>query len=172
MNIEFKKLTIRDLAALMDISISTYRDTFSSGNSKENMTTYLSGAFNTKQLTTELNEVQSEFYFFYFNNRLAGYIKLNSGTAQTEIIRKETLELHRIYVLQDFQGKNIGQFVLDKVIRIAQEKKMRYLWLGVWEKNEKAIKFYTKNKFVVFDTHEFRMGTEIQTDFLMKLNLK
>ena len=49
---------------------------------------------------------------------------------------------------------------------------MEYLWLGVWEKNEKAIRFYEKNNFKIFSSHEFKMGDEIQTDFLMKLNLK
>tara|TARA_R110000868_G_scaffold181681_5_gene422641 strand:- start:779 stop:1297 length:519 start_codon:yes stop_codon:yes gene_type:complete len=172
MNIEYKKITEVDLNELINISKSTYIDTFSWGNSIENMSSYINFAFNSERLTNELNEVLSEFYFFYYEDKIAGYIKINFGNAQTEIKENNAMELERIYVLKSFQGKNIGKKVLEKVIAIAHQRNMEYLWLGVWEKNEKAIRFYEKNNFKIFSSHEFKMGDEIQTDFLMKLNLK
>jgi ribosomal protein S18 acetylase RimI-like enzyme len=58
--------------------------------------------------------------------------------------------------------------LFDKALQIAQSYSKTYLWLGVWEENTKAIAFYKKNGFVVFDTHIFRLGEEVQTDYLMK----
>ncbi|MGB7841486.1 MAG: GNAT family N-acetyltransferase, partial [Salinimicrobium sp.] len=63
----------------------------------------------------------------------------------------------------------IGQTMLDAVIEMAIQRKMSYLWLGVWEKNEKAIKFYEKNRFKFAGEHEFWLGNDLQTDRIMKL---
>jgi ribosomal protein S18 acetylase RimI-like enzyme len=54
---------------------------------------------------------------------------------------------------------------------IAKQNKVAYIWLGVWEKNERAINFYKKNGFVTFDTHIFKLGNEAQTDYMMKLEV-
>ena len=74
-------------------------------------------------------------------------------------------------MLQSFHGKKLGQALYEKAIQIANEKKVQYLWLGVWEKNNKAIQFYKKNGFVQFDTHIFKLGNDEQTDIMMKLAL-
>jgi ribosomal protein S18 acetylase RimI-like enzyme len=55
------------------------------------------------------------------------------GTAQTELVQGDALEIQRIYVLEDFKGKKIGQLLLMEAIAIAQSKKLEYIWLGVWK---------------------------------------
>ena len=61
---------------------------------------------------------------------------------------------------------------LDKyIIKIAKSKNAEYVWLGVWEKNPRAIKFYEKNGFVPFDKHIFKLGNDKQTDIMMKLKI-
>ncbi|MFN5985877.1 MAG: GNAT family N-acetyltransferase, partial [Chitinophagaceae bacterium] len=74
-----------------------------------------------------------------------------------------------IYVIQEYQGKKAGQQLYEKAIQVAKEKKAKYLWLGVWEENHKAIQFYKKNGFEVFDQHVFVLGDEKQTDLMMRL---
>ena len=59
----------------------------------------------------------------------------------------------------------------QKAFSIAKELQKKYIWLGVWEKNERALEFYKKNGFVAFDQHIFTLGTDVQTDILMKLEL-
>jgi ribosomal protein S18 acetylase RimI-like enzyme len=81
------------------------------------------------------------------------------------------LEIERIYVLKDFHGKSVGQVLYNKAIDIAKEKKTKYVWLGVWEENPRAISFYKKNGFVEFDKHIFILGDDEQTDIMMKLIL-
>jgi ribosomal protein S18 acetylase RimI-like enzyme len=103
---------------------------------------------------------------------VVGYLKLNFGQSQTELKDSKALEIERIYVLKEFQGKNIGQLLYEKAIQIANQNNAEYVWLGVWEENEKAIKFYTKNGFVAFDKHIFKLGDDEQTDIMMKLTLK
>lgn len=167
-SIEIKKATVTDLETIQKISIQTFKETFAAVNTPENIANYISESFNTKQLATELTKANSQFYVLYSNAETIGYLKINFGDAQTESISENTLEIHRIYVLQPFHGKNIGQLLLDKVKMIAKNSGVDFIWLGVWEENHRALRFYEKNGFVVFDKHVFMMGNDKQTDLLMR----
>ena len=96
---------------------------------------------------------------------------LNFGQAQTEFNDNKALEIERIYVLKEFYGKKVGQVLYDKAFDIAKQAGADYLWLGVWEENQRAINFYKKNGFVEFDKHIFKLGDDEQTDIIMKLKL-
>jgi ribosomal protein S18 acetylase RimI-like enzyme len=169
--IEIKKATILDLDSIQKISTQTFTETFAAVNTPENITDYIKNSLNLEQLTAELNNTNSQFYIAYSNSEVVGYLKINFGDAQTESINENALEVQRIYVLQNFHGKNIGQLLLEEVKKIAQTTGVDYIWLGVWEENHKALRFYTKNGFVVFDKHVFIMGNDEQTDLLMRFEI-
>ena len=172
MEIIVTKITENDILELQEIGRKTFSETFSENNTEESMNEYLESSFSTEKLITELNDKNSEFYFAKINDEIIGYLKLNIGSSQTEIKDDNALEIERIYVSKDFHGKKIGQILYEKAIEIASQKKVDYVWLGVWEKNLRAINFYQKNGFIEFDKHIFRLGNEEQTDIMMKLNLK
>lgn len=162
------KLHLENLEELIEISQGTYKDTFSSENTPENMELYLQDSLNKNSLEKELMNCNSEFYFSKSENVTTGYLKINFGDAQTDIKETNGMELERIYVLKKFQGLHIGQFLLDNTIQIATKRDLDYVWLGVWEKNVKAIGFYEKNGFKIIGSHPFKMGNEMQTDNIMK----
>ena len=170
--IEISKATVSDLETIQNISIQTFVETFASVNTPENIANYIKESFNSEQLKTELNNANSQFYVAYSNAEAVGYLKINFGDAQTESINENALEVQRIYVLQKFHGKNIGQLLLDDVKKIAKGSGVDSVWLGVWEENHRALRFYTKNGFVVFDKHVFIMGNDEQTDLLMQFRLQ
>ena len=169
--IEIRKATVSDLETIQKISIQTFIETFAAVNTPENIADYIKNSLNTEQLTAELNNVNSKFYIAYSNDEVVGYLKINFGDAQTESINENALEVQRIYVLQNFHGKNIGQLLLDEVKKIAKNTDVDSVWLGVWEENHRALRFYTKNGFVVFDKHVFIMGNDEQTDLLMRFEI-
>jgi ribosomal protein S18 acetylase RimI-like enzyme len=169
--IEIRKATGSDLETIQKISIQTFTETFAAVNTPENIANYIKDSLNTEQLSAELNNLSSQFYIAYSNDEVVGYLKINFGDAQTETINENALEVQRIYVLQNFHGKNIGQLLLDEVKKIAQTTDVDYIWLGVWEENHRALRFYTKNEFVVFDKHVFMMGNDEQTDLLMRFQI-
>lgn len=170
-NIEIIKITSNDLEELQTIGKQTFYETFADGNTKENMEMYLTQGFNIEKLTTELANPYSQFYFAKLDNKAIGYLKINFGKAQTELNDSKALEIERIYVLKEFHGKSVGQLLYNKAIQIARLKSADYVWLGVWEENPRAINFYKKNGFVEFDKHIFKLGTDEQTDIMMKLIL-
>ncbi|WP_339661779.1 GNAT family N-acetyltransferase [uncultured Polaribacter sp.] len=166
-----RKGTIQDIEKLKEIGTLTFTETFSLDNSQENMNAYLEDAFSTENLKVELNDQNAEFYFVELDQKTIGYLKVNIGTSQTEKKLKNALEIERIYVLQEFHGKKVGQILYEKALELAKMKDVETVWLGVWEQNLKAIRFYTKNGFVPFDKHIFKLGYDEQTDLLMKLEL-
>ncbi len=165
------QLTIQHVDELKKISIQSFIETFASTNSAENLNSYLENAFTITKLSNELSNPNSFFYFALDGNDVIGYLKLNIQDAQTELINNNALEIERIYVLKDFHGAKVGQLLFAKALEVASQLGVPYVWLGVWEKNEKAINFYQKNGLTVFDKHIFKMGNEEQTDYMMKLDL-
>ena len=170
--IEITPVNSDELELLRKISIQTFTETFAGHNTESNMQVYLTENLSSEKLNKEFNTPGSEFYFIKDDNEAIGYLKLNFGNAQTEPEYQSGVEIERIYVLKEFYGKGIGKFLLDKAIDITKKKQYPYIWLGVWENNLRAITFYKKHGFVAFDKHDFKLGDDVQTDILMKLNLK
>lgn len=170
-SIEIQQVTIETINQLQTISKETFIETFAASNTAEDMEKYLATSFSVEKLTDELNNVNSFFYFALADKKVIGYLKLNIGTAQTELLDNNALEIERIYVLKDFFGQKIGQILYEKAIDIAKNRKVSFVWLGVWERNTRAIAFYQKNGFVAIGKHIFKLGDDEQTDFIMKLVL-
>ena len=170
--IKIRQISIDDLLSLQKIGLETFKETFSSSNTEENLKIYLDSAFTVDKLMTELNNPFSAFYFAELENDVIGYLKLNFGNAQTELKDNKAVEIERIYVLKEFHGMKVGQLLYEKAIEIARLNNAEYVWLGVWEENPRAISFYKKNGFVEFDKHIFNMGNEDQTDIMMKKELR
>ncbi|PAF21383.1 GNAT family N-acetyltransferase [Terribacillus saccharophilus] len=170
-SINIRKCSIEDLQILQEVSIETFSDTFKDQNSPENMAAYLEKAYTSKKLENELSNASSQFFFIYLNEELAGYLKVNTGDAQSEEMDDDTLEIERIYVRSKYQKQGLGKYLMNKAIEIATELNKKAIWLGVWEKNQNAIAFYNKNGFVKTGAHSFNMGDEEQIDFILTKTL-
>lgn len=166
-----KKCSLEDLELLCKISRETFYQTFADSNTKENMSAYLDSAYNEEKLYKELCNPDSSFFFIYADERLAGYLKINEFPSQTDINDIDSLELERIYILKEFQGAGLGKDLLEHTISIAIEHGKKYIWLGVWEHNERAKRFYDKNGFYRIGAHSFVVGDDVQTDYVMRKDL-
>ncbi len=168
---ELSRARLKDLEAIRKIGSETFRETFEATNSKSNLDAYISKSFDTNKLCTELQNPNSHFFLATTGIEVAGYLKVNFAPAQTEINDPNSMEIERIYILKKNYGKGLGQLLFDKSLEIARQAKCAFIWLGVWEKNFRALAFYKKNGFVELGTHVFVMGESRQTDKLMKLTL-
>lgn len=169
--LKIRKATSADTELLLAIGRQTFFEKFTENNSEENMLQYASEAYTFEKIASEVNNVNSQFYLATLNNQTVGYLKINFGEAQTELQDPQALELERIYVLKEFQGRKIGQLLFEKTLEIARQAKVNYVWLGVWEENKGAIKFYEKNGLKAFGKHLFMLGNDPQTDIMMKIEL-
>lgn len=172
MTITIKKCILEDSLDLQAISMETFTDTFKDQNSPEHLNAYLERAYNVNQLEQELANQSSQFFFVYFNQEVAGYMKINTGDAQSEAMGNDSLEVERIYVKKKFQKHGLGKHLMNKAMEIALQEKKKKIWLGVWEDNENAIAFYQKKGFVQTDSHSFFMGDDEQVDLIMTKTLQ
>ncbi len=170
MHLEYRQCSIADLNQLTQISKSTFVEAFKADNDPEDFKSYLDFAFNEAKLTEELENPDSSFYFTFHDNELVGYFKLNKGKAQSELKSEDSLELERIYVTSEFQGKGVGKRMLQFVKQLGSKTTKAFLWLGVWERNKAAINFYEREGFSKFGVHPYYIGKDKQTDWLMRFD--
>lgn len=155
----YRQCTDRDLDALVKLARETYITAFEAVNDPKDFKEYIDKAFHPTTLEREIHTEGSSFYFVL------------EGDAQTDLFDRDAMELERIYLLQDNQGKGLGPHILQEVIRLSRERNKKILWLGVWEHNPGAIKFYTRHNFQKFGQHPYYIGTDKQTDWLLRLEL-
>jgi len=166
--IEIHALLPADVHALQELSRQTFWETYAASNSMQDMQQYMTEHFSIPRLTDMLRHKDSVFYASFCDSKITGYIKINFHQEQTEWKYENGCEIERIYVRQPFQGYGIGAALLEKALDNARQRAAAYIWLGVWEHNRKAIRFYERNGFTAVGTHVFRLGTDEQTDILMK----
>ncbi len=172
MNVKVIRCSKGDSRKLQEIGYQTFKETFEDQNSLENMKAYLEAAFNIKQVENELSNPSSHFFFVSINDEVAGYLKVNTGNAQSEEMDDDSLEIERIYIINKFQKNGLGKYLFNKANDVALEQNKKKIWLGVWEKNENAISFYKNLGFVQTGEHSFYMGDEEQTDLIMVKRLQ
>jgi len=171
MELTYTKCSLQNVEQLRLISEQTFVNAFKKDNDPSDFKDYIEKAFALNKIKAELLNPDSDFYFVYRNDELVGYFKLNVLSAQSDVKRDDSIELERIYVLKSYQSLGLGKQILDHIKSLAQEKNKKMLWLGVWEENTRAIQFYQRHGFQKFDTHPYFIGTDEQTDWLMRFDL-
>jgi ribosomal protein S18 acetylase RimI-like enzyme len=137
-------------------------------NTPEDMALYLKDHLTPESIAREMKQPDSRFYFVEKGNELVAYAKINAGIEQTEQALPNALEVERIYVHADWQGKGIGARLLKFLVDLAKKENFNHIWLGVWEENISAIRFYQRYGFRIFSQHDFYLGTDLQTDVMLK----
>lgn len=152
---------------IADISRLTFYETFAESNTAEDMEKFMNEKFSRDTLIKEAGEPGSIFLLAYDDIEPIGYAKMRDGENRSEFEGLCSIEIARIYALKKSIGKGVGRELMQKCIDIAREMNRDIIWLGVWEKNERAIQFYLKWGFEKFAEHEFVLGNDVQTDWLM-----
>lgn len=156
---------------LAELARRTFVATFADSNSSADMEKYCDSAFSTAQILAEIRTRGTFFYIAETSGDPAGYIKLNFGEAQTENFTGRNMEVERIYVDPGKQHEGIGGKLLDFAVSKARSQHCDAVWLGVWEHNQKAIAFYRQRGFELFGEHQFVLGSDVQNDILLRLEL-
>jgi ribosomal protein S18 acetylase RimI-like enzyme len=168
---EIRQCELKDYQIVRDIGEKTYYDTFHSMNTVETMTKYLKTAFDSEKIKSELSNPDSFFYLVWHGEVPVAYLKINFGSAQTELQDDDAVEIERMYVLKEYKRLGIGKNMMHYALEQGRKHNCAYAWLGVWEKNISAINFYQHQGFEKVSTHIFKMGDEDQTDLIMKTNI-
>lgn len=162
-----------DAKALTDLAYTTFWDAFAHHpkNAPDDLAHYMRQAFNVDQIAAELADEKSIFLIAEIEGEPAGYAKIIIGAIEPDIKAERPVELNRLYSHQQFLGKGIGQALMDACFSRARQDGRDVMWLGVWEYNPRAQRFYEKNGFRVVGSHTFQLGEDPQTDLLMQKEL-
>jgi diamine N-acetyltransferase len=158
----------KDAELIADMSRQTFYDTFAPVNTKENMDKFMNEQFTRDKLIEEVSAPGNIFLLAYDGAQPLGYARIRENNCPPSLGTYNAIEIARIYATADAIGKGIGKALMQKAIDIAKEGNREFAWLGVWEKNQRAIDFYTKWGFEKFDEHDFILGDDVQKDWLMK----
>lgn len=160
-----------DAAMLAEMGAKTFYDTFAKDNTPENMKLHLKNSFSPEIQLNELAQVDNIFLIVEEKNKSIGYAQLIVNSKEEFLKGKSPLEIRRIYASREYIGKGVGKELMNASLTEAQKRGCDCVWLGVWEKNPRAIDFYKKWGFIEVGTHVFTLGDDPQTDFIMELML-
>ena len=161
----------RDAPVIAEIGRTTFVETYADQTSAEDVQEHLAHAYSRDRVDAELAEPDSTFFVAKVGDAVAGYLKVNRGLAQTELREVTGFEIESLYVLKAFKGQGVGTLLLNKAFEEAHRGGAEYVWLGVWERNSPARRFWKRMGFVEFDSHAFRFGSVEHTDLMMRREL-
>ena len=169
MNIRYG--TLDDAKMLSELGARTFYDTFAKDNTPENINAHLKRSFSPEIQASELSQPDVIFLIVELENIPVGYAQLILESIDEAIQGTRPLEIRRIYSSQEYLGKGVGKELMQAAMKEARQRGCDCIWLGVWEKNQRAIDFYKKWGFRKVGTHIFSVGDDLQNDFVMELDL-
>lgn len=163
--ITVKRATVTDASLIADLSRTTFYQAFAKDNTESDMELFMNEQFTKERLMQEVEKGAGIFLLAYDSDEAVGYARIR---VDNKLKHEDAVEVARIYALDKAIGKGVGKALMETCLQIANDMQMKAVWLGVWEKNERAIAFYQKWGFEKFGEHKFLLGTDLQTDCLMK----
>ena len=163
-----RRAGIADAALLAELGARTFVETFAADNRPEDMAAYLATAFGPEQQVAELTDSHSTFLIAEVDGVAAGYAKIHPGRTPERVTGERPIELVRLYVSQVWLGRGVGAALMRDCLGEARRAGYQMLWLGVWERNNRALAFYRKWNFREVGKHIFQLGDDPQIDILME----
>jgi diamine N-acetyltransferase len=155
---------LSDAAALAEIAARTFADTFAADNRPEDLQTHLASAYGVPQQSAELADPNVVTLLAERSGTLIAYAQLRRHEEPACVTQARPIELHRFYVDKSAHGTGVASQLMSAVHDAARELGARHVWLGVWERNARAIAFYSKMGFTRCGSHDFYFGSDRQTD--------
>ncbi|HEU4628767.1 MAG TPA: GNAT family N-acetyltransferase [Gemmatimonadaceae bacterium] len=156
-----------DAATLSAFARDCFHDAFAADNRAEDMAAYLAATFSPERQAAEIADAATTVLLAHVDGALAGYALLATGAAPPAITGPAPIELRRFYVARPWHGRGVADRLMDAVLDTARARGAATLWLGVWERNPRAIAYYRKRGFVDVGSWAFVLGSDRQTDRVM-----
>jgi ribosomal protein S18 acetylase RimI-like enzyme len=157
-----------DLPVLRDFAEQTFRRAWQGMTDPAEFEAYCTYAFTPEKLGAELADPQSEFYFVREGDTPVAYLKINLDQTPEELSPDPAVQIERIYVRHDYQGRRIGERLLGLADERARATGARWLWLSVWQEAPRSVEFYRRNGFEVCGVTTFWDGFAPSEDWIMK----
>jgi len=162
--------SLKHRAVLAQIGASTFYDSYKDENSESDMQAYISNTYTIEKLATNLKDENIVYFLAYNITGDIGYVKLLLNQTNSKL-EGNSAEIEKIYVRKQFHGKGIAQQLMQFTIDFCKQQHYQNIYLGVWQENHKALKFYNKMGFQTFDIRTFQLGERLCDDYMLSLSL-
>jgi ribosomal protein S18 acetylase RimI-like enzyme len=171
MNLSIRQVDISDMNIICALGVTTFYEAYYEQDDSRDLANYVIKSFNPVRIEDELNDANSTFFIAELNGKAVGYAKLRENLPVDCLKNENAVELQRIYILERAKGKGVGGELLNRCFTAARAKGYETIWLGVWEQNPAAIKFYEKTGFVKIGEMQFPYGETVGTNYVLKMKL-
>ena len=171
MNLSIRQADASDTNIICTLSVTTFYEAYFEQDDSRDLADYVLESFSPAQIEAELNSADSTFFIAESNGKAVGYAKLRENSRVDCLENETAIELHRIYILERAKGKGVGGELMNRCFETARAKGYKTIWLGVWEENPTARKFYEKLGFVKVGKLQFPYGKTVGTNSVMKMEL-
>ncbi|HRN54922.1 MAG TPA: GNAT family N-acetyltransferase [Agriterribacter sp.] len=170
--VHIRKAVKEDCDVIVALGKRTFMETYSEMSNSAAVQEYIEKRLSAEKIAEELDNPKACFYIGFVNGVPVAFTRMRYDRVAKGLPGKSAIEIERIYVLKEYQGFKVGREMMEKCRHVAMREKFDILWLQVWQHNHKAIQFYQKAGFVVYETAIFSYGKDMeQDDFLMRLDL-
>jgi diamine N-acetyltransferase len=161
-----------DAARVAEVGARLFTQAFAVHNTAENLRAYLDSAFNETKQREEIADPANIVWIAESPDaRAVGYAQVKLGSRTKELNADKSAELCRIYADSDFHGRGLGTALMATCVDAATQWGASHLWLGVFQKNPRAIAFYQKHGFRIVGEQIFTVGSDPQRDWVMVRDL-
>jgi ribosomal protein S18 acetylase RimI-like enzyme len=159
---------LTDASAISLFAARIFHESFAADNRPEDMAMYMAIAFGLEQQRRELSDAAQTYLIAQHGREIAGYALVRAdGETPDCVMARPSVEIVRFYVDRPWHGKGVATMLMRACEAEARRRSARAMWLGVWAHNVRAIGFYTKSGFRDVGSHDFVLGTDVQTDRIM-----
>lgn len=169
MNIEIPIIQLAepsDAFCLAKLAERTFRDAFAEFINKKDFESYVARSFTENQIRSELLDSASIFFIAKLTDKWVGYAKLYQSPSPDCVKQLPSIELARLYSMQQYLGCGIGAALLEACLNYARSRAFKSIWLGSWKENHRGNAFYAKMQFKIFGTKTFALGSDVQEDYI------
>jgi ribosomal protein S18 acetylase RimI-like enzyme len=171
MNLSIRQAEISNTNIICALGVTTFYEAYFEQDESSDLASYVLESFSQAQIEEEINNTDSTFFIAELNGKAVGYAKLRENSTVDCLKNENAVELHRIYILERAKGKGVGGKLLNRCFETARAKGYETIWLGVWERNTTALKFYEKIGFLKVGELQFPYGETVGTNYVLKIKL-
>ena len=164
MNLSIRQANISDTNSICALGVTTFYEAYYEQDEASDLANYVLESFSQAQIEDELNDTDSAFFIAELNGKAVGYAKLRENSTVVCLKNENAVELHRIYILERAKGTGVGDKLMNRCFETARAKGYETIWLGVWEQNSAAQRFYEKLGFMKVGELEFPYGKTVETN--------
>lgn len=168
---EIKTALLKDASMVADLAAFTFREAWLEPGNEQDLERYVEENFNLDVIKKELSNADITYLLVFAEDELAGYVKLQRNDQPEGYELKKTVALHRLYIKAKFRNMKLGGALVEHSISLAEKEGFQSIWLGVWNENHHAIRFYNRFGFERFGNYQFIMGSIVSDDYLLKKEL-